>query len=177
MTATIFTGATKEGNKMEDLTGKQFGELTVTGDRVPDKYGRKLWVCCCRCGGTTNAFSSDLVHGRVKSCGCLRRKASAERKRTHGGYGTRLYSIWKGMKERCFNANYRDYPHYGGRGITVCAEWAASFAAFRDWALANGYALTLTIERRNVNGNYEPGNCTWITLSEQQKNKTNSRRY
>lgn len=162
---------------MDDLTGKQFGELTVTADRVTDKHGRRLWVCRCRCGGSTTALASDLTHGKVKSCGCLRKQAMAERMRTHGGYGTRLYNIWKGMKERCLNASYRDYPHYGGRGITVCSEWAVSFAAFRDWALGSGYAPSLTIERRNVNGNYDPGNCTWITLAQQQKNKTNSRRY
>lgn len=162
---------------MNDLTGKRFGELTVTGERETDKYGRKLWVCRCQCGRMTSAYTNDLTQGKVKSCGCLRKKTAAERKTTHGGYGTRLYNIWKGMKERCFNPAYRDYPHYGGRGIIVCAEWADSFAAFRDWAMGNGYAPHLTIERRNVDGNYEPENCTWITLSEQQKNKTNSRRY
>lgn len=162
---------------MNDLTGKQFGDLTVTGDFVRDKYGRRRWVCRCKCGSVTSALTNDLTSGRTKSCGCFRKSASAKRKLTHGGYGTRLYTIWKGMKERCFNQSYRDYPHYGGRGIIVCNEWASDFAAFREWAVKNGYAENLTIERLDVNGSYEPGNCIWITISDQQKNKTNSRRY
>ena len=162
---------------MQDLTGKTFGDLTVTGSRVKDKYRRRLWVCRCRCGAETSALTYDLVNGRVKSCGCLKRRTMAEKMRTHGGYGTRLYTIWKSMKERCLNPNYRDSPHYGGRGITICNEWANDFSTFRDWAMASGYVHPLTIERVDVNGNYEPSNCTWITISEQQKNKTNSRRF
>jgi hypothetical protein len=87
----------------------------------------------------------------------------------HNGKGTRLYRIWKTMKTRCFNKNFYKYPRYGGRGIIVCEEWKTNFVAFRDWALRNGYADNLTIDRIDNNGNYEPNNCQWITQSENSK--------
>ena len=81
---------------------------------------------------------------------------------------------WRKIKHRCTNANNDRWGDYGGRGITVCSEWAESFEAFRDWALANGYRDDLTIDRKDVNGNYEPGNCRWITNQEQQHNRRNN---
>jgi hypothetical protein len=88
----------------------------------------------------------------------------------HGGRHTRLYNIWTKMLQRCKNVNDVRYKDYGGRGIVVCEEWK-DFAVFRDWALLNGYLETLTIERKNVNGNYEPNNCTWIPKGKQSENK------
>ena len=88
----------------------------------------------------------------------------------HGCSGTRLYHIWENMKKRCKNKNDHHYHNYGGRGITVCQEWNNSFCAFRLWALSNGYSNDLTIDRIDVNGNYEPLNCRWITQQEQSKN-------
>ena len=88
----------------------------------------------------------------------------------HGCSGTRLYQIWENMKKRCKNKNNHHYKNYGGRGITVCQEWDNSFCAFRLWALSSGYNDDLTIDRINVNGNYEPSNCRWITSMEQCKN-------
>lgn len=93
---------------------------------------------------------------------------------THGGHLTRLYSIWRGMRDRCTYPSMRNWKNYGGRGITVCAEWQNNFEAFRDWALANGYADDLTIDREDNNGNYEPSNCRWITPLEQQQNRRKS---
>ena len=81
----------------------------------------------------------------------------------HGGYGTRLYNIWRGMKTRCHNPNDKDYPHYGGKGITVCSEWADDFACFQRWALKNGYERHLTIDRIDNDSGYLPSNCEWIT--------------
>lgn len=88
---------------------------------------------------------------------------------------TRLYVTWLGMKRRCLKSNCPDFKNYGGRGIKVCNDWMIDFLAFKEWAYANGYNDELTIERINVNGNYEPDNCTWITLSEQSKNKRNTK--
>ena len=91
-------------------------------------------------------------------------------KRTHGDTTSRLYSIWAGMKSRCFNPNIHSYKHYGGRGITVCDEWKNSYIDFKKWALENGYDESLTLDRIDVNGNYEPSNCRWATQKQQARN-------
>lgn len=91
----------------------------------------------------------------------------------HGESQSRLYGIWEGIKSRCFDEHWHIYPYYGGRGITMCDEWRNDFLAFRNWAMSNGYADDLTIERIDVDGDYEPTNCTWIPKSEQPKNRRN----
>lgn len=123
-----------------------------------------------------------LKNGYTKSCGCYAREKSSERlaglsgeersrrASKHGQKGTRLYDIWHGMKQRCTNENDKAYKNYGGRGVQVCAEWMA-FEPFFSWALASGYEESLTLERVDVNGDYEPSNCTWVTKAEQQANK------
>lgn len=88
---------------------------------------------------------------------------------------TRLYYVWNSMKQRCLNENDCRYNSYGGRGITIYEEWKNNFGTFREWALANGYRDDLTIDRIDVNGNYEPSNCRWITNKEQQNNTRRSR--
>ena len=95
--------------------------------------------------------------------------------KTHGLRRTRLYGIWNGILQRCFNPNRQKYKNYGGRGITVCDEWRNSFKAFYDWAMANGYRDDLTIDRIDVNGNYEPSNCRWVDAKLQAYNKTTSK--
>jgi hypothetical protein len=92
-----------------------------------------------------------------------------ERNTTHGKSGTTLYSIWKAMRKRCSNPNAPDFHNYGGRGIRVCEEWN-DFEVFEKWALQNGFSEGLTIERLDVNGNYEPINCEWITRAAQARN-------
>lgn len=90
----------------------------------------------------------------------------------HGLSKTRLYSIWCDMKKRCYNTKSRRYECYGGKGIKVCDEWLHDFSAFYEWSMANGYAENLSIDRINVNGNYEPSNCRWATIKQQQRNTT-----
>lgn len=88
----------------------------------------------------------------------------------HGLKGTRLYRIWNGIKNRCFNPNYHRYSDYGGRGIKVCDEWKNDFQSFYDWSMSNGYSDNLTIDRINNDGNYEPSNCRWVGLKVQANN-------
>lgn len=94
---------------------------------------------------------------------------------THGKSGTRVYGIWCDMKKRCYNPKNKRYSRYGGRGISVCEEWKENFQMFYEWAMANGYTDELTIDRINVNGNYEPSNCRWVTVKEQQRNTSRNR--
>ena len=90
---------------------------------------------------------------------------------THGLRHTRLYGIWSNMKTRCYNANDPHYQRWGAKGVTVCDEWRNDFKAFYNWSMSNGYTNELTIDRVDSNGNYEPTNCRWVTLAENNRNK------
>lgn len=105
--------------------------------------------------------------GKSTSCGCVNRNRLGDAARTHGEtHKSRLYQCWQNMRRRCAG----DHPDYGGRGIRVCDEWQ-TYEAFRDWAKASGYRDDLTIERVDVNGNYEPSNCTWADHTTQAQNR------
>ena len=163
--------------KVFDLNGKQFGRLTVICEGEKARSGERMWICKCSCGNITKPIKSTcLRNGITQSCGCLHREIVSQAKATHQQSDTRLYSVWRGMKDRCFRPNAVNYKFYGGRGITVCDEWYNSFEAFYEWAMANGYAENLTIDRIDANGNYEPSNCRWITIQEQQRNRRKSLR-
>ena len=121
-----------------------------------------------------------LGNGRIaKSCGCIGHKLTGIANTKHGDsknkHMSRLYAIWESMKQRCCNENGSGYKHYGGRGIKVCSEWKNDFVKFKDWALKNGYKDNLTIDRINNDGNYEPGNCKFSIMKEQQRNKRSNR--
>lgn len=123
---------------------------------------------CPTCNGKFKSDTSSVKTGNVKMC----KSCSTSKKfKTHGETKTKLYSTWQNMKQRCDNKTRPDYVWYGGRGIKVCSEWEESYNNFKIWALSNGYNETLTIERINSDGNYEPSNCEWATW-EQQKRTT-----
>ena len=137
-----------------------------------------MWRCKCECGKEVIVQGQTLRSGRTKSCGCLSREIHKEvmtelnkSNSRHGQFGTRIYRIWCSMKSRCYNKNHKAYIDYGGRGITICAEWKDDFEVFYNWAVKNGYSDNLTIDRIDVDGNYEPSNCRWATSSVQRRNQ------
>lgn len=163
-----------------DLTGQVFGRLEVISRAKNDKWGNAQWLCKCSCGKEKIVRGRTLMTGMTKSCGCLLSEESKERMKKiatkHGKSNLRINKTYRSMKDRCCNPNCRDYKNYGGRGITICKEWLDNFMNFYNWAMATGYSDNLTIERINVNGNYEPSNCTWIPKEEQAQNQRKSRK-
>lgn len=155
----------------EDVIGNKYNRWTVL-EELEKKNGQRMVLCECSCENKTRriVYLNNLRYNKSLSCGCL----PLEKNTTHGMSNDRLYTIHKGILARCNNKNHRDYHNYGARGIVVCDEWKKNFMSFYNWAIENGYEDNLTLERVNVDGNYEPSNCTWITIEKQQLNKRNT---
>lgn len=152
---------------LNDLSGKQFGYLTVSHFAF-SKKGQYYWYAKCDCGNEKIFRAGHLKSGHTVSCGCKSRRT------IHGETGTRLYRIWCNIRSRCSKPSNPQYADYGGRGITVCSDWE-DYTVFRDWALANGYSKELSIDRIDNNKGYCPSNCRWTTARTQANNTRKTR--
>ena len=165
--------------------GKKYGRLTVISEHGQGHHGEILWLCDCECGNRKTVPGSALRSGKTLSCGCLQAEnarimglshlGKESPAKTHGLSKTRIYKIWSGMIQRCNNPKREHYANYGGRGITVCAEWINDFISFYVWSIENGYADNLTIDRIDNDGNYCPNNCRWSTAKKQCNNRSTCR--
>ena len=169
-------GCLKKYKAKHHYENLRFGNLTVIKEDGRDSSGCVIWLCKCDCGNDFRTTSTYLRRGFSTSCGCKTQEKSRESHKTHGLSDNKLYQVWKNMKARCDNPNSREYHNYGGRNIKVCQEWKDNFQAFYDWAIQSGYDFTAafgecTLDRINVNEDYYPQNCRWITNKKQQNNK------
>ncbi len=158
---------------MDQGSEERYGRLTLVRplpERSGDNHILGLWRCDC--GAEKPIAMSRVRLGYSKSCGCLSRDVSRVNNRKHGLHGTDTYSSWRSMKERCLNPRCKDYPRWGGSGVTVCAEWAESFEAFLAHVGLRPQGTTL--DRIDNAHGYEPGNVRWATSEQQATNRRNS---
>lgn len=163
------------GKKL-DLAGRVFGYLTVTTENKTLAPGKIKWKCLCKCGSEVYVATYDLTSGHTKSCGCFHKERARAANITHGcakiGKVTEEYRAWQHMIKRCTDKNQSNYQYYGGRGITFCERWR-SFENFLE-DMGNKPDSSYSLDRLDVNGNYEPANCIWATKLQQANNKRNS---
>lgn len=161
------------GRKLIDLSGRRFGRLTVIRKAERHAEGTWKWECACDCGGSKVCRGYSLVRGDTRSCGCLQREHSRPTARRHGMSGTKMYGVWKSMLQRVRNGNDASYGNYGGRGIRVCDRWLV----FENFYADMGEPPPETsIDRIDVNGDYEPGNCRWVDKKTQCRNRRNNKK-
>ena len=163
--------------KIVDITGHQYNRLTVLRyhgivEQGSKRSKRAAWVCECECGNIIIATSNALRKDNTTSCGCYKTEV-VRRPKTHGRSRSPVYETWCNMISRCESENRPDFEHYGGRGISVCPRWRRSFECFLEDMGERPFPRA-SLDRIDVNGNYEPGNVRWVTQKEQARNKRNN---
>ena len=161
-----------------DISGQRFGRLVAIKPVARGKRG-VLWECRCDCGNITVVDCGKLRALETRSCGCMQRDSAKMQFYRHGHSRERLYMIWSHMIMRCDTESRYCRDGYGGHGISVCEEWKGEegYERFKEWALSNGYTETLSIDRVNNDGNYEPENCRWATVKQQANNRRSNAVY
>ena len=154
-----------------DITGIKYGMLTVIKFSEMRKE-KAYWLCVCDCENECVVVGNNLKNYHTQSCGCKHKDANFKRLTTHGMCKSSEYRIWSHMLERCSNNKAKSFKNYGGRGITVCEKWLTFEGFYEDMG---DRPEVLTLDRKNVNGNYEKDNCRWATQKVQQNNRTNNR--
>jgi len=161
----------KKGNRFRDLTNMRFGKLLAL-EPVKKPYNTKYyWLCECDCGNKKIIMSSNLIKGISTTCGCGKIEIGKITTK-HGMTNTRIFKIWVGVRKRCTNPKCESYKHYGGRGIKISDKWNNFIDFYND--MKEGYADDLSLDRIDTNGNYEPGNCRWVTQKMQNRNRRNN---
>lgn len=160
---------------MIDLLNKTFNKLTVIEllPLVPNKP--RKWKCICSCGSTATTTSYALRSGHTKSCGCIQKEKIKTLNLSHGKTGSAEIKIWYKMRDRCMNPKSKSYKHYGARGISICNRWMDSSLFLSD--MGTRPSPHHSIDRIDVNGNYEPSNCRWTTHTQQANNRRNTKQY
>lgn len=172
----------EKGSPKENLVGQKFNRLTVIKYIGSSERRKNRWLCKCDCGKLVKVETSHLKDGSTKSCGCFNQERIGDFNRKTGQTNTRLHYVYLNMLNRCYRKNSYSYKYYGGRGIHVCPEWQGEhgFENFYKWALESGYDKEAkrgecTLDRINVDGNYDPDNCRWVDLHTQANNKRTNR--
>ena len=160
-------------SKLKDLTGCTFGRLTVIRRDLTRGTKKTYWLCQCICGQYKSVVKDNLLSGNTQSCGCYNSEAVRKRNTIHGHNqqegASPEYVTWCAMKNRCNNKNVDNYRFYGGRGIKICKRWDESFKQFLE-DMGTKPSPEFTIDRIDVNGDYEPGNCRWADKETQFSN-------